>query len=597
MLPRWMGWYGKWTVGWRVAAALLAVAAAVALLRLISVRTTSRYEKRVADAKPDLIRVWPLTQEGFWKGAALVKRQRALHRAAGYAAAARIVAYPAGHPAPARWAALIFAAAVLAAAAGLVASPVADRHTLTMVDGGEPAGRRTGIWCTAILVAGMAAVVTSGLAVGLTDQRRGPQPGAFPGLTGFLLTLLTTQAALLAAFACAVVVLAVGARDGNRLPGFRPYLRGCLPALMAVLGFALGGLLTVVLDFGLARLLGTPVPSGFTGVPANAVYVPWPVYAFGAVLLGALAGAVLAAAVLYLRYRANWQRFDRQADGRSPVAAAYAGGLDASFDANRRAIAKAWAAGLLADDAGMALALTVGCAVAAVAVCEFLALPNAGTTSVAGWWHGLASVISLLGLIAVTAFVALLRAAYSNTAKRKTIGALWDVGTFWPRAVHPFAPPCYAERAVPEVVDRISLLTGQPDGTGDRPGSTELLDASRTRGLSVPCGPVLLTGYSQGSIIAPAVAAQLPPDVRQRIGLLTLACPRAASTAAPSPPTSGSSSWRRCADCSAALVRAGGGRTWCAPATSSDHGSSPSPGRASTTAACVATSTSPAGIR
>jgi len=525
MLPEWMGWYGKWTAGWRVAAALLAAAAAVALLRVISVRTTSRYERRVTSLKPDLIRIWPLTQEGFWKGAALVTRQRALHGAAGYAAAALIVAYPAGAPTPARWGALGFAAAVLAAAAGLVASPVADRHTVSMVEGGQPASGRAGIWCTTVLVAGVAAVAASALTAGLADHRHGPQPGAFPGLTGFLLALLTVQAVLLIAFACAVVVLAASSRGTGRLPGFRPYLRGCLPALIAVLGFALGGLLTVVVDFGVARLLGAPVPSGFSSVPADAVYVPWPVYAFGAVLVGALAGAALAAVVLYLRYRANWQRFDRQADGRSPVAAAYAGGVETAFDANRRAIAKAWAAGLVADDAAMALALTVGCAVVAVAVCEFLALPNAGTTSIADWWRGLASVISLLGLLAVAAFVALLRAAYSDTAKRKTIGALWDVGTFWPRAVHPFAPPCYAERAVPEVVDRICVLTGQFDCADERPGPIDRLDVSRTTGLTVPCGPVLLTGYSQGSIIAPAVAAQLPPEVRQRIGLLTLACP------------------------------------------------------------------------
>ena len=38
-------------------------------------------------------------------------------------------------------------------------------------------------------------------------------------------------------------------------------------------------------------------------------------------------------------------------------------------------------------------------------------------------------------------------------------------------------------------------------------------------------GPVLLTGYSQGSIIAPAVVAQLPPDVLPDTTLLTLACP------------------------------------------------------------------------
>jgi len=43
----------------------------------------------------------------------------------------------------------------------------------------------------------------------------------------------------------------------------------------------------------------------------------------------------------------------------------------------------------------------------------------------------------------------------------------------------------------------------------------------------VECGPVLLTCYSQVSIIAPAVAAQLPPPVLGKPGfaLLTLACP------------------------------------------------------------------------
>jgi hypothetical protein len=133
--------------------------------------------------------------------------------------------------------------------------------------------------------------------------------------------------------------------------------------------------------------------------------------------------------------------------------------------------------------------------------------------------------LSLSGLLVVSGFVILLRDAYSNTAKRKTIGALWDVATFWPRAVHPFAPPCYGERAVPEVVDRIGVLTGQLPGTGERPCPLEPPDRSPASGVSVPPGPVLLTGYSQGSIIAPAVAAQLPPGVREHVALLTLACP------------------------------------------------------------------------
>jgi hypothetical protein len=146
-----------------------------------------------------------------------------------------------------------------------------------------------------------------------------------------------------------------------------------------------------------------------------------------------------------------------------------------------------------------------------------------------------AASIGAVAALAIAAWlVALLRGAYASSAKRRGIGVVWDVGTFWPRAAHPLAPPCYAERAVPEVVDRISVLTGE------RPAATEKVltgtgaAATAPAGLVVPVGPVLLTGYSQGSIIAPAVVAQLPTDVRDRVALLTLACPaRRLYTSAP----------------------------------------------------------------
>src|SRR6185437_8322553 len=77
-----------------------------------------------------------------------------------------------------------------------------------------------------------------------------------------------------------------------------------------------------------------------------------------------------------------------------------------------------------------------------------------------GKWQGAATAVTLVVVAVAAGLVALMRQAYSDPAKRKTIGMVWDVGTFWPRAVHPLAPPCYAERAVPEVVDRIRLLTG-----------------------------------------------------------------------------------------------------------------------------------------
>jgi hypothetical protein len=141
-----------------------------------------------------------------------------------------------------------------------------------------------------------------------------------------------------------------------------------------------------------------------------------------------------------------------------------------------------------------------------------------------GLLHEIASIVSFVTVALAAWLVGLLRSAYANPSKRKTIGALWDVATFWPRAVHPFAPPCYGERAIPEVVDRVLLLMGLDAAGQALPGQRELADRY---GLTVPGGPVLLTGYSQGSIIAPAVAAQLPPDVlRGRdFALLTLACP------------------------------------------------------------------------
>ena len=82
---------------------------------------------------------------------------------------------------------------------------------------------------------------------------------------------------------------------------------------------------------------------------------------------------------------------------------------------------------------------------------------------------------------------------------------------------------------MPEVVDRIRLLTGhissEPTDIARLKYEAELPNLDRTTGLTVPPGPLLLTGYSQGSVIAPAVVAQLPACVLPEVALLTLACP------------------------------------------------------------------------
>jgi hypothetical protein len=183
-------------------------------------------------------------------------------------------------------------------------------------------------------------------------------------------------------------------------------------------------------------------------------------------------------------------------------------------------VARAWALASLTDRVDVLVAI-VGLAwavgVTAVEVAALLALPQV---------VALGGVVDVLvtfgvGVSAVTSLflVGMLRSTYANPGRRRVVGALWDVATFWPRATHPLGPPCYAEQAVPEIVDRVTLLTGERSDHLSHP-PTELQPPP-----AVYPSPVLITGYSQGSLIAPAVVAQLPPRTINKVALLTLACP------------------------------------------------------------------------
>ncbi|MEV4543298.1 hypothetical protein [Micromonospora echinaurantiaca] len=89
--------------------------------------------------------------------------------------------------------------------------------------------------------------------------------------------------------------------------------------------------------------------------------------------------------------------------------------------------------------------------------------------------------------------------AYRSADLRGIVTVLWDLGSFWPRTAHPFAPPCYAERALPEMAKRTQALAGK--------------------------GGVLLSGHSHGSVMAAATILQLPPQTLRRVALLTYGSP------------------------------------------------------------------------
>jgi hypothetical protein len=113
----------------------------------------------------------------------------------------------------------------------------------------------------------------------------------------------------------------------------------------------------------------------------------------------------------------------------------------------------------------------------------------------------LATGASYLAAAAPLALMAILRWGWRNSSARKHIGVAWDVATFWPRAYHPFAPPCYAERAVPDLQWRLWYLQDQG-------------------------AEVTVVAHSQGTVLAAAALLQQESrKPKSSVGLLTFGSP------------------------------------------------------------------------
>jgi hypothetical protein len=132
-------------------------------------------------------------------------------------------------------------------------------------------------------------------------------------------------------------------------------------------------------------------------------------------------------------------------------------------------------------------------------------------------WSGIVKVTAWIALGVAVGAVLAVRSGLKDQGFRTKFGILWDVVSFWPRSFHPFAPPPYTARAVPEIQSRLKEVAALND-SATQPGGDGSLQ---------PASAVILSGHSQGSVVSMAVIATLPLDVRRRVWLITHGSPLA----------------------------------------------------------------------
>jgi len=514
----------SWAPGARVAVGALFPALLIGLLWRLG-RSGASTDALSAPPPPSVaLGEVPLTKASFWHRDLSTRRLRAAHItawASGLAILTLVAPARYGVGDQARLAARLLLgvnAAVLAVAIALVASSLATARggpSAQNLDGPANQLRKVSLVLLAVSIVATARI---GLAL------HGPfAPSYLPGLHGFVTAMLLSQAVLLVG-----VTVCVGAQRpwqvGEEHAGYRVAAAGFGAPLTAILSWLVAGAVSTGLGLWLARFLGQPVPTTKEAISEYEVLdrlaaghgpsfadnvaaltaphpliLPPPYFWAGTAAVFVLITSVIAAGIVVWRVRLRpAQQVQDVLDEHhrfAPRPVPDPPSEVARWVVGRRRLAR------ITDyvDRILAAIAATACLVMVYGAVSYRLSPHPMETASRFVQLSVPGIVLIASSAAGIVSLAFL--AFRDPAIRRYVGIIWDIATFLPRANHPLTPPCYGEHAVPQLIDRLRQLTTQE---GD---------------------VVVLSGHSQGSVIAAAVMLQLDPATVARTGLLTYGSP------------------------------------------------------------------------
>lgn len=483
----WLSWLGGRPPGVRLGVLALVPVAAIGIVWWLGARPSHSFDAFRTGAVQETS-VHQLSAVGQWDGTPVVGRLRSVHVAAAFATldGSLLAAWDSDNSSWVRTALAVATVVVLVACLVLLTQVSGMDRTSTVPPLERiTRGLRTIAFGLTILV----------IAYTMASGEPWPQSRMLPGYSATVAWLFVSQTVLVVALAAVVVWARGGGRraDGQRLPRLRALGAPVFVTIAAGLAVAFSAELVYRVadvldrDGGRAQKMAFDPPLAYK----------WAICGFFlAVVLAVLVGAL----VTVVSRQGRWR------DARAIVAADFP---DAPPEAamRLRQVQQAVARARFTERLEPLTVVYAGLAALGLATSLFGLLqiyPGDVSEEYLGVPDNFVNFLIVAGSYAIGAILVGLVIggifAYRTAGFRRYVGVLWDLGTFWPRGAHPFAPPCYAERAVPELTKRITYLVDQGEG-------------------------VLLAGHSHGSVLLAATLLQLPRRVTDRVALLTYGSP------------------------------------------------------------------------